>query len=76
MKALTLILQLITLLVSAMQTRSREKKDEEIKNDPTGAWESKFGKLQQPTGTDADAEGKMRPSTDSSDSGKRRDQDS
>lgn len=76
MKALTLILRLITLLVSAIQTRSREKKDEEIKNDPTGAWESKFGKLQQPTGTDADTEDKVRPSTDSSDSGKRRDQDS
>ncbi|WBU87726.1 hypothetical protein [Escherichia phage EP_H11] len=76
MKALTLILRLITLLVSAMQVRFREKKDEEIKNDPTGAWESKFGKLQQPTNADADPEDKMRPSTDSSDSGKRRDQDS
>lgn len=74
MKALTLILQLLSFLITAAVTRNREKKDEEIKNDPTGAWESKFGKLQQPT--DADSVSEVRSSSDSSGEDKRRDKDS
>lgn len=73
MKAITLALQAIIFLVNLVQSSNRRKKDEEIKSDPTGAWESKFGKLQQPADKDGNSTDSVRPASDSSSEDKRRD---